>query len=123
MSLNDLMSDFVARINNAVLAEKNDIEVLKNKLVLNVCKKLTSLGYLNSFEEHQRTVTVSINFEKTHKLKRISKPGQRVYTSHLTLPKIIGGQGFNIISSSQGIISSIESKKNKVGGELLFQIY
>jgi small subunit ribosomal protein S8 len=123
MSMQDLLSDFVARINNAVMAQKPVIKVLKNKVVVNVAKKLTSLGYLNSFEDEGNTLEVNVNLEKITKLVRISKPGHRKYISYKSIPRILGGKGFNIVSSSKGVMTHVEILNEKVGGEILFQIY
>lgn len=123
MSMNDLISDFVARVNNTIMVEKTEVKVLKNKLVVDLCKKLTRLGYFESFEPSEREVTINLNLKKVHKLKRISKPGQRVYTSYDTLPRIIGGVGFNLLTTSTGVKTNFEAQKEKVGGELLFQVF
>ena len=125
MSLNDLMSDFVARINNARLAGLPQTTVLKNKLTLATCKKLKTLGYFNGFSESQdgREITVDLNLDRVHFIKRVSTPGQRVYASAIKFPKIIGGVGFNIVTTSQGVMTHIEAVKAKTGGEVLFQIY
>jgi len=123
MSLQDLLSDFVARINNSIMVGRPTAEVLKNNIVINVCKKLTSLGYFEGFEVSDRTLMVKINLERSKKIIRISKPGHRIYISYQDIPTITGGIGFNIISTSKGVLHHAEAAKNKVGGELLFQIY
>lgn len=123
MSLNDLMSDYVARINNATMVEKETVEVLKNNLVTEVSKKLVKLGYLKDFKVGDRTLDMSLDLAKIHKLKRISKPGHRQYYAHNEFPKIVGGVGFLIITTSQGIKTQVESHKEKIGGEVLFSIY
>ena len=121
--MNDLISDFVARVNNSIMVEKQDVKVLKNNLVLDLSKKLTRLGYFNSFEVEDREVSISLNLSKVHKLKRISKPGQRVYTAYSKMPRIMGGIGFNLLSTSTGVKTNFEAQKEKIGGELLFQVF
>jgi small subunit ribosomal protein S8 len=123
MSLNDLMSDFVARINNAIIAENSQVEVLKNRSVLSVVKKLVKLGYFSSFKELDRTLVIDINKNNIFSIKRYSKPGHRQYFSYKKLPKIINGVGFNIFTTSKGIKTNVELKKDLVGGELLFTVY
>jgi small subunit ribosomal protein S8 len=123
MSLQDLLSDYVARINNAILANKTEVTVLKNNIVQEVSKKLVSLGFLTSFTSDDRTVLIQLKEKRITKIKRVSKPGHRVYVSSKITPPIVGGKGFNIISTSKGIMTHIESKKENLGGELLFQIY
>ncbi len=121
--MNDLTSDFAARVNNSIMVDKKEVKVLKNNLILNLCKKLTRLGYFESFEAADREVVINLNLSKVHKLKRISKPGLRVYTSYTEMPRIVGGIGFNILSTSTGIKTSYEAQKEKTGGELLFQVF
>lgn len=124
MSMNDLMSDFVARINNARLVGNTEVIVLKNKLATAVAKKLTTLGYLNGFEEGEKnTLVLNLNLTRINAIKRVSKPGQRVYAGATSSPKVVGGRGYNILTTSQGIMTHIEAAKNKAGGEVLFQIY
>jgi small subunit ribosomal protein S8 len=116
------MSDFIARVNNGKTAGNAEVEVLKSNLIKNCVLKLTKLGYFESFEEGDRTLTVKLS-SKISKLKVVSKPGQRVYVTYTDLPKVIGGMGYNIISTSKGVFTNVEAKAAKVGGELLFQIY
>lgn len=123
MSLNDLMSDYIARVNNARLAQHNQTKVLKNKLTTSVSKKLTTLGYLNGFKEDGYTLVLDLNLDKIRSIKRISKPGQRVYAPALKTPRVTGGIGFNILTTSKGILTHIEAKRENVGGEVLFQIF
>lgn len=122
MSMQDLVSDFVARVNNAVMIDRPSVIVLKNKIVLNLCKKLVKLSYFTSFQEEERTLIVEINLEKIKKITRISKPGQRIYVSYGDLPRIINGIGWNILSTSGGIKTNFEAKRDKLGGELVMQI-
>jgi small subunit ribosomal protein S8 len=123
MSMQDLMSDFVARINNSVLAKKENSEVLKNNLVLNVTTKLTKLGYFDSFVVGDRTINIVVNLNKINKIKRVSKPGRRIYSAYTELPKLFGGHGFYIISTSNGVLTNIEAQNVKSGGEILFSIF
>jgi small subunit ribosomal protein S8 len=122
MSLNHYMSDFVARVNNAVTAKNPTVEVLKSNLITAVVMKLTKLGYFEAFEAQERTITVTLT-SKINKLNVISRPGQRVYVGTTKLPKVQGGIGYNILSTSKGVLAGHEAKLAKVGGELLFQIY
>jgi small subunit ribosomal protein S8 len=122
MAMFDLMSDFVARVNNAVQAGKSEVVVLKNNLVVNVCKKLVKLGYFESFSEQENYELKVVLKNEIRKITRVSKPGKRVYVSYTDFPRVIGGKGWNIISSSKGVLTNFEAKNEKVGGELLFQI-
>ncbi|NJS41337.1 30S ribosomal protein S8 [Candidatus Gracilibacteria bacterium] len=117
------MSDFVARINNAVMVGNENVVVLKNNLVIEVSKKLVTLGYLEGFEEQERTLTLQIKLNGISSIKRYSKPGHRQYFSYKEFPKIINGMGYNILTTSKGVKTNIEAKEKKLGGELLFTIF
>jgi small subunit ribosomal protein S8 len=121
MSMNDLFSDFVTRVNNAIQAQHSTVQVLKNKMIVEVCKKLTTLGYFSKFTVNEQTIEININ-PKLDKLKRLSRPGQRFYGSYTELPKIRDGFGTNIVSTSQGIMTNKECIAAKSGGEFLMQV-
>lgn len=123
MSLNDLLSDFVTRIRNAKMIGKSKITVRKNKVVANVCKTLTNLGYVQSYAESDQSLDLVLNLDKINGLKRVSKPGRRLYSSYRILPVIKNGIGYNILSTSKGVKTNVEAKKEMIGGELLFQIW
>jgi len=123
MSLQCLTSDFVARINNAIKAQIPQIQVIKSQLIVNCTKKLTSLSYFESFEETDRFVIINLNLKKLNKLNRVSTPGKRVYTSYARFPRIENGKGWNIITTSKGIKTNYEAKQDKIGGEILFQVF
>jgi len=123
MSLNDLMSDYVARVNNARMAKNESVHVLKNKLAVAVSKKLTTLGYIKGFIEEGYDLILDLNLDRIHAIKRVSRPGQRVYTEAKKSPRITGGIGFTIVTTSQGVMTHVEAKKHNTGGEVLFQIY
>ncbi len=123
MSMNDLMSDYVARISNAVRAGNDEVVVLKSGLILAVTNKLTKLGYFDSYTEEGYYLRIKIVPNRITSIKRFSKPGQRKYASYKNFPKITGGVGYSIITTSKGIMTNIEAMREKVGGEVLFQIY
>ncbi len=120
--MQDLMSDFIARINNANMVGKTSVEVIKNKLVTNSVNKLTKLGYFESFEVKDNSILVQIA-PKLNKMSRISKTGRRVYVAYDKIPKLFGGKGFYLLTTSQGIITNIEANQEKLGGELLLSVF
>jgi|GEM_PF-560661 len=122
MSLQDLVSDFISRVNNSKLIEKSPVEVIKSNFILELCKKLTKLGFFTSFEQKNNTILVYPNFKKLVKLRRVSKPGRRVYASYKDSFKIFGGFGYIILSTSKGIITNIEAKQEKAGGEAVLEV-
>jgi small subunit ribosomal protein S8 len=123
MSLNDILSDFVTRVRNAKMIGKAKLNVRKNKVVTNVTKCLTKLGYFDSFVENANDIDIKLNLDRINGLKRISKPGRRLYFSYRMLPVIRNGIGYNILSTSNGVKTNVEAKKELIGGELLFQIW
>lgn len=125
MSMQDILSDFVARINNSVMINKPSVVVIKSKLIVNVCKWMTRYGFFAGFKDYENFyLKVDLNLDQIQKLRRVSKPGQRVYCKAGDYPVIMDGKGFTIISTSQGLYSNYElTKQNlKLGGEVLFQI-
>lgn len=119
--MQDLLSDYVARINNSITAEKPTAVVIKSKVVVEVTKKLTKSGYFASFDVEDNSVVITIA-PKLQRIKRVSRPGQRIYGSYLELPRIDNGFGTNIVSTSHGIMTSKECKESKLGGEFLLQV-
>jgi small subunit ribosomal protein S8 len=124
MSQNDLMSDYVARLNNARLAKADSVLVKKTKLNAAVSKKLTSMGYIKGFDEDGvYDLRLELDTSKTFSIRRISTPGQRVYAKKGHFPKIIGGRGYVIVTTSKGVLTHVEANKEGQGGEVLFEIY
>ena len=121
MTMQDLLSDYVARVNNSITAEKPTAKVIKSKVIVEVTKKLTKAGYFASFDVENNEVVITIA-PKLQRIKRVSRPGQRIYGSYLELPRINNGFGTNIVSTSKGIMTSKECKEAKLGGEFLLQV-
>jgi small subunit ribosomal protein S8 len=121
MSMQDLLSDYVARVNNSITAEKSTAKVIKSKVIVEVTKKLTKAGYFASYDVENNEVVITIA-PKLQRIKRVSRPGQRIYGSYLELPRINNGFGTNIVSTSKGIMTSKECKEAKLGGEFLLQV-
>jgi len=121
MSVQDIISDFVSRVNNASSAGHTMVMVNKSNLVLALALKLTKLKYFESFEEKENQVQLTINPAVLSKLVRVSKPGKRFYASAKDFPVILNGFGYNIVTTSKGIFTHIECMKEKLGGEVLLQ--
>ena len=124
MSMQDIVSDYVSRVNNAITVDQNEVVVLRSKFIESITKKLVSLGFFNSFEltEDKRGIRIELNLSRVTFLKRVSKPGQRTYTSSKEFPAILNGIGFNILTTSKGIKTNIECLKDNLGGEVVLQI-
>ena len=131
MHLTDPIADMLTRIRNANLAKHNTVKIPFSKIKESLENILKSEGYINNFEVKEegtkKDIIVSLKFmdgEAVIKgLKRISKPGRRVYTSVESLPKVLGGLGIAIVSTPNGVITDKECRKHSVGGEVLCYVW
>ena len=132
MAFNDALSDMLARIKNAHRAKKTNTSCLKSKLNVNVLSVLKEEGYIRDFKDFEERK--GINFIKIDlkyyngdpvikKIKRISKPGIRVYSKISDLEKPYGGLGISILSTPKGVMSDNQAKENNVGGEILCEVF
>ena len=132
MSFNDSLSDMLARIKNAHLANKSYTSCFKSKLNLNVLSVLKDEGYIRDFKNVEvskgiNSIQIDLKYYNgtpvIKKIKRISKPGIRVYSKINDLPKPYGGLGISIISTSKGVMSDQQARDNNVGGEILCEVF
>lgn len=127
----DQVADLITRIRNAVMVGKNEILVPTSKLKAGVVEVLTKNGYISSFEvvdgAPRGTLKVVINepgtIAKINDISKVSKPGRRVYSSAEDLPTIKSGRGMVIVSTSKGLMTGKEAKKNRLGGEILVRVW
>ena len=132
MAFNDSLSDMLARIKNAHQANKVSTICLKSKLNMNVLTVLKDEGYIRDFqniEERKGVNSIKIDLKYYNgipvikKINRISKPGIRKYSKISDLSKPFGGLGISILSTSKGVMSNNQAKKNNVGGEVLCEVF
>tara|TARA_B100001287_G_scaffold270936_1_gene270435 strand:- start:70 stop:468 length:399 start_codon:yes stop_codon:yes gene_type:complete len=132
MAFNDALSDMLARIKNAHRAKKTYTSCFKSKLNLNVLSVLKDEGYIRDFkgvEERKGVSSIKIDLKYYNgtpvikKIKRISKPGIRVYSKISELEKPYGGLGISILSTPKGVMSDQQARKNNVGGEVLCEVF
>ncbi len=131
----DRVGDFIIRLKNASLIGMREISVPYSSHLVAIAKKLKELGFLTHVEtkikegeEVKRNFVVTLAYDehdhaRLRGVKRISKPGRRLYAPHTAAHRVKGGTGARIISSSSGIISDVEARKNRFGGEELFEIW
>ena len=129
MTMSDPIADMLTRIRNANSAKHDTVEVSSSKMKLAIAKILLDEGYIKSYElvddGNFKSIKITLKYgnDKNDKvisgIKRISKPGLRVYASKDELPKVLGGLGVAIISTNQGVITDKEARKLMVGGEVL----
>lgn len=131
--INDIISDTLTRIRNANLAKHQIVQIPATKMTRNIVKVLKEEGFIYQFEEVidnlRNYIVISLKYKGKSKqpiiteLKRISKPGLRVYANHKELPKVLGGIGIAIISTSQGLMTDKHARKYGLGGEVICYIW
>jgi small subunit ribosomal protein S8 len=130
MTMTDPIADMLTRIRNANIAMHDDVRMPSSKLKEALAGILKSEGYIDGFEVEENTdrpgstlhVRMKYSPERARTIsgiKRVSKPGLRVYSPSTKVPRVLGGLGVAVISTSQGLLSDREARKRKVGGEVL----
>ncbi len=130
--MTDPIADMLTRIRNAQAVRKEDLVMPFSKIKYEILKLLAREGYIESVEKIEEKshpeLRVQLKYKEDKKayiehIKRISKPGQRIYVSKDKLPKILNDFGVAILSTSQGIMTNKKARRLKIGGELLFEIW
>ena len=127
----DQVADLITRIRNAIMVGKTEIRVPTSKLKVAVTEGLVKAHFLDSFEiedgKPRGTLHVVINKAgevcEINEIKKVSKPGRRIYAGANEIPKVKSGRGMVLMSTSKGIMSGEEARKNRLGGEILVQVY
>ncbi|MFV0503251.1 MAG: 30S ribosomal protein S8 [Lachnospirales bacterium] len=133
MSMSDPIADMLTRIRNANTAKHNTVDVPSSKMKVSIADILVNEGYVNNYEIIEdgvkKTMRITLKYGETKNvkvingIKRISKPGLRVYADSQNLPKVLGGLGTAIISTNKGVVSDKEARKEGVGGEVLAYVW
>lgn len=132
MAHTDPIADMLTRVKNAVMAEKKDVAIPLSTIKLDIAKILKEEGYISNFRVDKTKLPAQLFVELKYSskkqnviegLKRISKPGRRVYTEVGSIPKVLDGLGVAVISTSQGIVTGKECKKRNIGGEVLLYVW
>ena len=127
MSMTDPIADMLTRIRNAQKAEHPRVSVPASKVKERIASVLEAQGYIAGFDRSGEGVSMNLNIELKYyrgapvieSIRRISKPGRRVYSGSKDLPSVNGGLGVAIVSTSQGIMTAKEAKSLGIGGEVL----
>lgn len=130
MSLSDPIADMLTRIRNAQMARKEIVFIPFSKIKHSIASVLQEEGYINSFQtttiNNISTIEVNLKyysgFPVIESIKRISKPGMRVYKSVSSLQEVLGGLGISIVSTSKGVMTGRKAKKMGIGGEIICEI-
>ena len=129
--MSDTIADMIIRIKNGYLARKGVVEVPFSKMKQSIAQILVSERYVEDVrveeKDAHKNLLVTLRYvgktPAVTDVKRISKPGRRVYSPATTLPKALGGYGITIVSTNKGIMTETEARKQKVGGEVLCKVW
>jgi small subunit ribosomal protein S8 len=133
MAVNDTIADMLTRIRNATLARHQTTEVPSTRMTRDIARVLREEGFIADFSESgegvKRNLVLSLKYKGKNRrpiintLKRVSKPGLRVYSNRKELPRVLGGIGIAIISTSSGIMTDRDARRQGLGGEVLCYIW
>jgi small subunit ribosomal protein S8 len=132
MTMTDPIADMLTRLRNANSAFHDEVEMPHSKLKTHIAEILKQEGYIASFRAEEREghprLVVELKYGPNRErgiagLRRVSKPGLRVYAKSTTLPKVLGGLGVAIISTSGGLMTDKQAKNHRVGGEVLAYVW
>lgn len=133
MAVNDPIADMLTRLRNACEARHQTTTIPASRMARSIAEVLQQEGFINSFEEAgdelKRNLLITLKYKGKNRqpiiqnLKRVSRPGLRVYTNRRELPRVLGGIGIAIISTSSGIMTDREARRQGVGGEVLCYVW
>ncbi|HON58724.1 MAG TPA: 30S ribosomal protein S8 [Smithella sp.] len=133
MGMSDPIADMLTRIRNANKARFKTVHVQVSQMNVNIAKVLKKAGYISNYdkiknEKGQQVLEIILKYPDNKKsvitnIKRVSKPGRRVYVSADNIPKVLNGLGIAILSTSKGIITDAEARELNVGGEILCTVW
>jgi small subunit ribosomal protein S8 len=131
MSLTDPVADFLTRVRNAIGARHQKCDIPASKLKLEIARILKEEGYISNFktteEEGRRVLRMYLKYSDGNdavisNIKRVSRPGCRVYVGHNEIPRVMGGLGINILTTPKGVMTGKQARKERVGGEILCEV-
>ncbi len=133
MAVNDTIGDMLTRIRNANLARHQSTTIPATRMTRSIAQVLKAEGFIRDYEEQgegvKRQLVVALKYRGKQRqpiitaLKRVSKPGLRVYANSRELPRVLGGIGIAIISTSNGIMTDREARQQGIGGEVLCYVW
>ena len=132
MTLMDPIGDMFTRIRNGQLRLLSKVEMPSSSFRLKILEVLKSEGFISSYhiekkENNKISLIVDLKYYEgtpvIREIKRVSKPGRRVYSSATSIPRIQNGLGLAIISTNRGVMSDIDAKKNNIGGEIICRVF
>jgi small subunit ribosomal protein S8 len=132
MSVNDPISDMLTRIRNAGMARKPEVIMPSTRVLVAIATVLKAEGYIGEFEviekvpQNELKITLRYGADKKHsirEIRRVSKPGLRVYAGRDDIPRVKSGLGIAIVSTPQGVLTGYEARRRGIGGEVLCTVF
>ena len=131
MSLSDPIGDMIARIKNAQLRNHKKVQLPSSNFKVKIADILKSEGFIKDYkidnETNKSILLVDLKYHSGNPVistfERISKPGRRIFSSAASLPKINGGLGIAIVSTPKGVMTDVDARKQKVGGEIICKVF
>ena len=134
MSMTDPIADFLTRIRNGIQAAHETVEIPSSKLKVELARILEEQGYIRSYEVRENDkgpgniLVVQLKYTEARVsvisgLKRVSRPGRRTYTDSKHIPKVLGGMGTAIMTTSRGVLTGHQARQEGVGGEVVAYVW
>ncbi len=131
MSRTDLIADTFTMIRNAIMAKKENLDAPSSKTMISILEILKKEGYIDNFNsiEDKKQGILRIYLKYTagksaiRNIKRVSKPGLRIYSKSKKIPSVLRGRGLAIVSTSKGIMTDVQARESKIGGEIIAYIW
>jgi small subunit ribosomal protein S8 len=125
--MNDTIADMLARIQNAIMRKKEGVNVINTKMNANILAVLKQEEMIEDFSQKEMEIEVVLKYEDKEsvitKLEKVSKPGQRIYTTHKDIKPVMNGRGISVISTPEGVMTGAMAKSKSLGGELICQVW
>jgi small subunit ribosomal protein S8 len=130
--MTDPIADMLTRIRNAYAAKHQKVDVPVSNVKMEIARILKEEGFINNYkvigEGPRRNIRVYLRYgprgeQVMSKVERVSKPGCRVYVNSTMIPKVLGGMGINILSTSRGLMTDRQARRERIGGEILARVY
>jgi small subunit ribosomal protein S8 len=132
MSMTDPIADMLTRIRNAIMASYNTVDIPSSRLKVDIAKVLKSEGYIKNFkiisDNKQGIIRIYFRYDENGEfiltgIRRVSKPGCRIYTKGDRIPRVLNGYGINVLSTSKGVMTDRQASKMGIGGEILCSVW
>jgi small subunit ribosomal protein S8 len=132
MAVNDPIADFLTRIRNALGADHESVDIPASRLKAELARILREQGYIEGFSTEPdrvgEVIRIQLKYTESRKpvisgLERVSKPGRRTYVGSTEIPKVLGGMGTTIVSTSRGVMTGHDARREGVGGEVLAYVW